>query len=119
MSIPNAAVSELLKLTPQQLDEIKRSIESEAAPSWFAELSRELQSADYMLAQLMHEQVPPIWSPPNPPVQPPNYDPNAHIEFGPVLYSLEHRLPTRLLNDLPPSLRPIVKRFGGFWENCS
>ncbi|HEX4487235.1 MAG TPA: metallophosphoesterase [Terriglobales bacterium] len=110
MRTPNAAVAQLLKLSPQDLDNIKRSIQSEAAPGWFAELSIELQSADYMLAMLMYDQTPKIWSPVTPPVQPAKYDPQAPIELGPVLFSIEHPLPANLLNHLSPILASIVKK---------
>jgi hypothetical protein len=96
-----------LRLSANEVSAIKQKLQG-VTPAWFARLSQLLQSADYQLAQLMYKQSPPIWTPPTPPQQPPNYDANAPIELGPVLYSLENPLPGRILADIPAEWRWLV-----------
>lgn len=96
-----------LRLSAQEVSDIKQKLLG-ATPAWFERLSQLLLSADYQLAQLMYQQSPPIWSPTTPPQQPPNYDANAPIELGPVLYSLENPLPSSILAEIPAEWRWLV-----------
>ena len=105
--LPNSPLSPPI-LTAQHIDEIKQRIKAAALPSWFGHICQLLQSSDYMLAELMYHLTPPIWTPTAPPQQPPNYDPAAPLDLGPLLYLIEDPLPSSILNEIHQPWRTII-----------